>query len=245
MQTAVCDSFVVLTHCILSFSQRGKWVLCSLTAIRGAETFAHESIVSITVLWQLSDSSNAPRMLLCTFFLVASKVWADIFSQTCDSRNQEYQGYIYHYENRSTEMDSSRTGKWMKHFFSLFFFQISPLSTATWKWASPIMIVALVAQDNCLTFAKSVSVSLAYSISFHLKAPSNFGILQCSVTQTEFAMDIDKYKKSDSTANKNLFFITEITHSVIYQRIWTQNDRDSKTNVTCISICYFTPRNSV
>lgn len=107
------------------------------------------------------------------------------------------------------------------------------------------MIVALVAQDNCLTFAKSVSVSLAYSISFHLKAPSNFGILQCSVTQTEFAMDIDKYKKSDSTANKNLFFITEITHSVIYQRIWTQNDRDSKTNVTCISICYFTPRNSV
>lgn len=56
------------------------------------------------------------------------------------------------------------------------------------------MIVALVAQDNCLTFAKSVSVSLAYSISLHLKALSNFGILQCSVTQTEFAMGIDKQK---------------------------------------------------
>ena len=87
------------------------------------------------------------------------------------------------------------------------FFKISPLSTATWKWASPIMIVALVAQDNCLTFAKSVSVSLAYSISLHLKALSNFGILQCSVTQTEFAMGIDKQKVSDSTANTKHFFI--------------------------------------
>lgn len=69
------------------------------------------------------------------------------------------------------------------------------------------MIVALVAQDNCLTFAKSVSVSLAYSISLHLKALSNFGILQCSVTQTEFAMGIDKQKVSDSTANTKHFFI--------------------------------------
>lgn len=58
-----------------------------------------------------------------------------------------------------------------------FFFFKYLLSTATWKWASPIMIVALVAQDNCLTFAKSVSVSLAYTISLHLKALSNFGIL--------------------------------------------------------------------
>lgn len=56
------------------------------------------------------------------------------------------------------------------------------------------MIVALVAQDNCLTFAKSVSVSLAYSISLYLKALTNFGILQCSVTQTEFATGIDKQK---------------------------------------------------
>lgn len=57
------------------------------------------------------------------------------------------------------------------------------------------MIVALVAQDNCLTFAKSVSVSLAYTISLHLKALSNFGILECSVTQTDFTMGIDKQKK--------------------------------------------------
>ena len=68
------------------------------------------------------------------------------------------------------------------------------------------MIVALVAQDNCLTFAKSVSVSLAYSISLHLKAPSNFGILRCSVTQTEFAMGIDKQKSltAQQTKKKSL-----------------------------------------
>lgn len=73
------------------------------------------------------------------------------------------------------------------------------------------MIVALVAQDNCLTFAKSVSVSLAYSISLHLKALSNFGILQCSVTQTEFAMGIDKQKTWQHNKQKAVFFITEIT----------------------------------
>lgn len=80
------------------------------------------------------------------------------------------------------------------------------------------MIVALFAQDNCLTFAKSVSVSLAYSISLHLKARSNFGILQCSVTQTEFAMCTDK-QKSDGTPNKKAVFCinkkTEI--GVIYE----------------------------
>lgn len=81
------------------------------------------------------------------------------------------------------------------------------------------MIVALVAQDNCLTFAKSVSVSLAYSISLHLKALSNFGILRCSVTQTEFAMGIDKQKVRQQT--KSCFFITEITHSAFHQSIWT------------------------
>lgn len=68
------------------------------------------------------------------------------------------------------------------------------------------MIVALVAQDNCLTFAKSVSVSLAYSISLHLKALCNFGIFQCSVTQTEFAASVDK-QNSDSTANKKLVLL--------------------------------------
>lgn len=67
------------------------------------------------------------------------------------------------------------------------------------------MIVALVAEDNCLTFAKSVSVSLAYSISPHLKAPSNFGILQYSVTQTEFAMCIDKQKVWQHSKQKAIF----------------------------------------
>lgn len=68
------------------------------------------------------------------------------------------------------------------------------------------MIVALVAQDNCLTFAKSVSVSLAYSISLHLKALTNFGILQCSVTQTEFAVGIDKQKAWQHSKQKEGFF---------------------------------------
>lgn len=69
------------------------------------------------------------------------------------------------------------------------------------------MIVALVAQDNCLTFAKSVSVSLAYSISLHLKALSNFGILQCTVTQTEFAMCIDKQKVWQHSKQKPSFLL--------------------------------------
>lgn len=116
-------------------------------------------------------------------------------------------------------MDSSRTGEEMKHLF-FYLKKEKPLSTATWKWASPIMIVALVAQDNCLTFDKSVSVSLAYSISLHLKALSNFGILQCSVTQTEFAMGIDKPKVWQHSKQRAVF-ISEITRSAFHQSIWT------------------------
>lgn len=196
MQTAVCDSFVVLTHCILSFSQREKWVLYTLTAIRGVETFAHESIVSITVVWQLSDSWNTLRMVLCTFFPVASKVCADIFSYVmCFKESGISRLYLSLWKQKCRNLQNyGREEKREIRWNIFFFFKISPLSTATWKWASTIMIVALVAQDNCLTFAKSVSVSLAHSISLHLKALSNFGILQCSVTQAEFAMGIDKQK---------------------------------------------------
>lgn len=156
---------------------------------------------TLTTRWQLRYTKNVVVHILSG--------WRPKFVRISFAvmwfKDLEYQGYIYHYENGSAWifkiMDSSRTGKQMKHLQKI----KSSLSTATWKWASTIMIVALVAQDNCLTFAKSVSVSLAYSISLHLKALSNFGILQCSVTQTEFAMCTDK-QKFDSTANQKKMF---------------------------------------
>ncbi len=93
------------------------------------------------------------------------------------------------------------------------------------------MIVALVAQDNCLTFAKSVSVSLAYSISLHLKALCNFGILQRSVTQTEFAMGIDKQNVWQHSKQEAAFFYYRNNHSFFHQSIWSQNDRCIKSYV--------------
>lgn len=231
MQTAVCDSFVVLTHCILSFSQREKWVLYTLTAIRGAETFAHESIVSITVLWQLSDSSDTLRLLLCTFFLVASKVCRDIFPQSCDSRNLEYQGYIYHYENRSAEifrimdLELNREVDETSCFFKYLLFQ-QPLESEPlrlWLWLLLLKITAWHLLNQ------SVSV-------LHTQFPSTWKLSPtlafCNVLSLKrHLLWVSINKKSDSTANKKLFLITEITHSVICQTIWTENDRCGKTDV--------------
>lgn len=124
MQTAVCDSFVVLTHCILSFSQREKWVLYTLTAIQGAQTFAHESIVSIAVAWQPGDSWNTSRTALWTPFSVANQGFTRYFFLSYaiqGIQNIKVISIIMKTGARKSSefTGASRTGNQMKHFFFL------------------------------------------------------------------------------------------------------------------------------
>lgn len=216
MQTAVCDSFVVLTHCILSFSQREKWVLYTLTAIRGAETFAHESFVSITVLWQLCDSSNTLRMVRCSFFTVASKVCTDIFPSHVirGIRNIKVISIIMKTEvQKSSELwtQAERKSRWnISFFFKYLLFQqlLESERLRLWLWLLLLKITAWHLLNQSVSVLRTqfpstwkLSPTLAFCNVLSLKR----NLLWVSIN-----------KKPDSAAKKKLFFfcITEITQGL-------------------------------
>lgn len=118
-----------------------------------------------------------------------------LFLSLCKHNCRTLQNYGYE-ENRKVDEASS--------FY--FYIYIYPLSATTWKWVTPIMIEALVAQDNCLAFVKSVTVSLAYSISPPLETASStlafYNVLSLKLNVLWVPINKNKQKKRQYSKHK-------------------------------------------